>query len=164
MSLSCPVRRPRGFTLLELMIVLSVIAILALVALPTFTDKLVRDQVAEALPLASIAKPAIETAWRQGQPLPADNAAAALPVPEKIVNNVVGSVTVQDGAIHIRFGNRAHKALKGKTLSLRPAVVDDAPVVPVTWLCGRAPPPDKMTARGTDRTDVPAGFLPLRCR
>lgn len=156
--------RPRGFSLIELMVVVSVIAILALVALPTFTDKLVRDQVAEALPLASIAKPAIENAWRLGQPLPADNAATALPVPEKIVNNVVSSVTVQDGAIHIRFGNRAHATLKGKTLSLRPAVVDDSPVVPVTWLCGLAAAPAQMTVKGLNRTDVAPGFLPLRCR
>lgn len=157
-------QRARAFTLIEMMVVVSVIAILALVALPTFTDKLVRDQVAEALPLGAIAKPAIEAAWRAGQPLPADNAAAALPVPEKIVNNVVSSVTVQDGAIHIRFGNRANKLLTGKTLSLRPAVVDDAPIVPVTWLCGAARPPEKMTARGADRTDIPTGLLPLRCR
>ncbi len=157
-------RRPRGFTLIELMVVVSVMAILALIALPSFTDKLVRDQVAEAVPLGAIAKPAIEAAWRAGQPLPADNAAAALPVPEKIVNNVVSSVTVQDGAIHIRFGNRASKLLSGKTLSLRPAVVNDAPIVPVTWLCGAARAPDKMTARGIDRTDIAAGLLPLRCR
>lgn len=149
---------------MELMIVVAVIAILALIALPNFTDKLVRDQVAEALPLAAIAKPPIEAAWRVGQPLPASNTAAALPEAEKIVNNVVSSVTVQDGAIHIRFGNRAHALLKGKTLSLRPAVVEDAPIVPVTWLCGGAPAPEKMTAKGTNRTDIPPGFLPLRCR
>jgi type IV pilus assembly protein PilA len=162
----CPSPAPtdRGFTLMELMVVVAVIAILALIALPSFTDKLVRDQVAEALPLASIAKPVIENAWRLGQPLPADNAAAALPVPEKIVNNVVSSVTVQDGAIHIRFGNRAQAALKGRTLSLRPAVVEDAPVVPVTWICGVAPAPETMTVKGANRTDIPAGLLPLRCR
>lgn len=147
-----------------MMVVVSVIAILALVALPTFTDKLVRDQVAEALPLAAIAKPAIENAWRAGQPLPTDNAAAGLPVSEKIVNNVVSSVTVQEGAIHIRFGNQAHSALKGKTLSLRPGVVDDATIVPMTWICGGARPPDKMTVKGPNHTDIPPGLLPLRCR
>jgi len=54
--------------------------------------------------------------------------------------------------------------LKGKILTLRPAVVEDAPVVPVTWLCGYAGAPQKMTAMGTNRTDVPRAVLPSRCR
>jgi type IV pilus assembly protein PilA len=164
MPLPPALRRPPGFSLMELMIVLAVLAILALVALPTFTDKLVREQVAEALPLAGIAKPAIESAWRLGLPLPAGNMGAGLPEPEKIVNAVVSSVRVQDGAIHIRFGNRAHAALKGKTLTLRAAVVEDTPIVPITWLCGAARPPQGMTAKGANLTDIPTGYLPLRCR
>ena len=156
--------RPGGFTLVELMVVIAVLAILALIALPTFTDKLVRDQIVEALPLADLAKPPVSAAWARGLALPADNAAAGLPAADKIVNTLVSSVTVQDGAIHIQFGNRAHRALKGKTLSLRPAVVEDARVVPVAWICGKAPVPDKMTALGADRTDIPVGLLPLRCR
>ena len=153
-----------GFTLLELLVVIAVLAILALVALPNFTDRLVREQVVEGLTLAAIAKPPVEAAWRLGQPLPADNAAAGLPAADRIVNNVVSAVTVQDGAIQIRFGNRANPKLSGKTLSLRPAVVDDATIVPVTWLCGMAAAPGKMTAKGINRTDVPVALLPLRCR
>ncbi|MGE4241499.1 pilin [Ramlibacter sp.] len=153
-----------GFTLLELMVAIGVVAILMLIALPTYWDRVVRQQVNEALPLAELAKPAVELAWRMGQPLPADNSAAGLPVADKIVNQVVSSVTLDNGAIHIAFGNRAHNALKGKTLTLRPAVVEDARIVPVTWLCGMAPPPEKMTAQGTNRTDVPRELLPPRCR
>ena len=66
MSLPSRMNRLRGATVLEMMVVVSVIAILALAALSTFTDKRVRDQVAEALPLGSIAKPAIENAWLPG--------------------------------------------------------------------------------------------------
>ena len=98
------------------------------------------------------------------QPLPADNAAADLPAPDKIVNYVVSAVAVRAGAIDITFGNRANGALKGKILTLRPAVVDDAPVVPVTWVCGYAAAPDKMTVKGTNNTSVPARYLPLKCR
>jgi len=156
--------RRNGFTLIELMVVIAVIAILSLIALPTYLDRIVREQVAEGLPLGDLAKPPIAAAWRLGQPLPPDNEAAGLPQADKIVNGVVSSVTVQDGAIHIRFGNKANKALSGKVLSLRPAVVEDTPVVPVTWLCGAAAAPDKMKALGTDRTTVPPGLLPLRCR
>ena len=146
------------------MVVIAVLAILALIALPTYTDKIVRQQIAEALPLADIAKQPVGTAWSQNLPLPTDNAAAGLPAADKIVNTLVSSVTVQDGAIHIRFGNSAHRALKGKTLSLRPAGVEDARVVPVAWICAKAPVPDKMTVKGEDRTDIPVGLLPLRCR
>ena len=140
------------------------LAILALIALPTYIDKLAREQIAEALPLADIAKLPVAAAWSQNQPLPADNAAAGLPPADKIVSTLVSSVTVQDGAIHIRFGNSAHRTLKGKTLSLRPAGVDDARVVPVAWICAKAPVPDKMAAQGADRTDIPVGLLPMRCR
>jgi type IV pilus assembly protein PilA len=158
------IARRRGFTMVEMMMVIVVIAILALIALPSYTDKLVRDQVVEALPLADIAKPAIEAGWRAGKPFPANNFEINLPDPEKIVNNVVDRVAVHEGTIRIRFGNRAHKLLKGKILSVRAAVIEDAPVVPITWLCGQAPAPDKMVVVGKNDTDVPVAFLPLRCR
>ena len=49
--------RYRGFTMLELMAVVAVIGILAVLAVPTYMDRIVRDQVKAALPLADIAKP-----------------------------------------------------------------------------------------------------------
>jgi type IV pilus assembly protein PilA len=156
--------RGSGFTMVEMMVILGIIAILALMALPSYQDKFVRDQIAEALPLADIAKAPVAAAWTAGQTFPADNAAAALPPADKIVNNFISSVAVENGAIHITFGNRVNAQIKGKVLTLRPAVVEDAPIVPVTWVCGGAPAPDKMTVKGENRTDVPAGFLPFRCR
>jgi type IV pilus assembly protein PilA len=156
--------RATGFTLIELMLVLTVMAILMLVALPSYLDKLVREQITEALPLADIAKPAMDAAWHLGAALPADNAAAGLPAPDMIVNQRVDAVTVDQGAIHIHFGNQAHKALKGKTLTIRAAGVEAARIVPLAWLCGAAKVPEKMTVQGENRTTVPAGLLPLRCR
>ena len=154
----------RGFTLIEMMVVLAVIAILALMAFPTYQDKLVRDQVIEALPLADIAKPPVAASWMLLKVFPPDNAAAALPPPEKIVNNLVSAVTLEGGAIHITFGNRANGAIRGKLLTLRPAVVEDAPVVPVAWVCGTAPVPGNMSAKGVNRTNIPPNYLPLKCR
>jgi type IV pilus assembly protein PilA len=156
--------RHRGFTILELMVVVGIIAILALLAIPTYQDKFIRDQIAEALPLADIAKPPVALSWALLQNFPADNGAAGLPVADKIVNNYISSVAIQGGAIHITFGNRANSAIRGKVLTLRPAVVDDAPIVPVTWVCGYATAPEKMTVRGENKTNIPPGLLPIKCR
>jgi type IV pilus assembly protein PilA len=156
--------RTRGFTLVEMMVVIGIVAILALMAIPTYQDKFIRDQIAEALPLADLAKPPVALSWTALQTFPADNAAAGLPVAEKIVNNYIRSVSIQSGAVDITFGNKANHAILGKVLTLRPAVVEDAPIVPVTWVCGYASAPEKMTVKGENKTNIPPGLLPLRCR
>lgn len=154
----------RGFTLIELMAVVAVIAILATIALPSMQDRIVRAQIVEAVPIADVAKPGIGAAWQATKSLPADNAALGLPQADKIVGNMVRSVTVDNGAIHIVFGNKANVVLQGKTLTLRPAVVEDAPIVPVAWLCGHSKAPQKMVAQGADKTDVAERYLPMNCR
>lgn len=146
------------------MVVVAILAILALIALPNFSDKIVRDQINEALPLADVAKSPVAAAWTLTHTLPADNAAAGIPVAEKIVGTYVRSVAIENGAIHITFGNSANALIKDKILTLRPAVVDDAPVVPVSWVCAKGKVPDNMTAKGEDLTTVPANYLPLKCR
>ena len=156
--------RSRGFTMVEMMVILGVIAILVLMALPSYMDKFIRDQINEALPLADLAKAPVAAGWTLAQAFPADNAAAGLPPADRIVNNYISSVAVKDGAIHITFGNRANATIKGKVLSIRPAIVEDAPVVPVEWVCGFAAVPGKMTAKGENLTSIPATYLPFRCR
>ncbi len=153
-----------GFTLLEMMVVLAVLAILLLMAVPGAQDSTVRKQIAEAMSLADIAKKPIDDAWKLVQILLPDNAAAGLPVPEKIVNNQIKAVAIENGAIHVTFGYRASGAIKDKTLSLRPAIVEDAKIVPITWTCGNAAAPDPMTIKGQNRTDVPERYLPFSCR
>ncbi len=135
-----------------------------MITAPSIQDRIVRDQIVEAAKLADIAKAPIAAGWSTGATLPADNTAAGLPSADKIVANYVSSLRVEGGAIHLTFGNRANSAIKGKTLTLRPGVVEDAPIVPVAWVCAAAPAPQKMALRGVDRTDVPARFLPLNCR
>lgn len=156
-------RRP-GFTVIEMMVTIAIIAILSAVAIPTYLDRIVRQQIESALPLADIAKRPIAASWAVTQTFPSDNTAAGLPVAEKIVNNYVSAMSVQDGAINITFGNRAVSTLSGKILTLRPAVVEDAPVVPVAWVCGPADVPSKMTAKGVNQTTVPNVYMPLDCR
>lgn len=159
-----PTTGARGFTLIEMMVVVAVIAILALLMAPSYIDRLIRNQIGDALPLADIAKRPIEASWSLARALPADNASIGLPVPEKVVSNYVSSLSVEGGAIHMTFGNRAHNQIRGLILSLRPAIVTDAPVVPIAWVCGYAPVPGNMTAQGENRTDIPAAYLPPQCR
>jgi type IV pilus assembly protein PilA len=154
----------RGFTMIEMVMVLAVIAVLALMSLPSITDRLVREQIVAALPLADIAKPPIAASWASLVAFPTDNADAGLPPANKIVSNLVSSLTVRDGDIDIVFGNNANGTIKGKTLTLRPVVVADAQVVPIAWICASAAVPDQMTAHGEDRTNIPPNLLPVACR
>ena len=155
---------PRGFTLIELVVVMAIIAILALMAVPSYRDKYIREQVIEAMRLTDIAKGPIAVAWSTTKTFPDDNTAAGLPVADKVVSNYVKSLTVEAGAIHVVFGNQANGALRGMTLSLRPAVIEDAPIVPVAWVCGFAAAPEKMTVMAANKTDLPRGWLPVNCR
>jgi type IV pilus assembly protein PilA len=154
----------RGFSLLELLIVLAIIAIIALISLPGVPDKVIRDRVVESLKLADIVKAPIASTWATTAKLPLDNAGAGLPIAERIVNDYISSIAVESGAIQVTFGNRANVAVRGKVLTLRPAVVEDAPIVPLSWVCGNAEAVPRMTARGLNKTTVPERYLPPSCR
>ncbi|MBE7418321.1 MAG: pilin [Ideonella sp.] len=153
-----------GFTLIELLVAIAVLAILATLALPSVQAPMVRQQIVDSAPLINVAKHAVGVRWAASGKLPQDNAEAGLPAADKMVGNYVSSVSVEAGALHVVFGNQANGAINGRTLSFRPAVVDSAPMVPIAWVCAAAPVPDKMSAKGGDRTDVAAKFLPLNCR
>jgi type IV pilus assembly protein PilA len=156
--------REKGFTLIELMVVIAIIGIMASLAVPSFQDRIIRAQVSEGLGLADFAKQAVATYYAKTHNLPQDNEAAGLPPANRIVGNNVSSVMVHSGAIDITFGNQANHNLAGKTLTVRPATVTEYPQVPIAWICGMAAVPQKMTVNGANATDLPGPHLPLDCR
>jgi len=128
--------------------------------LPRLQEGLIRGQVSDGLHLAATAQAAIAAAWERTHALPVDNAAAGLPPPGEFGGHEVGSLSVEGGAIQLRFGRRANAAINGRVLSLRPAIAADE----LTWVCGDAAAPASATVQGANRTDVPERFLPSRCR
>ena len=156
--------RNAGFTWIELVMVLAVLAILGALAIPGMQDTALKKQVREGLELADVAKKGVQAYWAANGELPKDNDEATVPARDKIVGAVVKEVEVDHGAIHVTFGNNASKALAGMKVTLRPAVVKEEPKVPIAWLCHRVPVPDKMQVKGPDRTDVPPKWLPVECR
>jgi len=157
-------RNSAGFTWIELLLVLTVLAVLATMAFPSLRDTALRKQVKEGLALADLAKQGVQVAWTAKAEMPADNAAAGIPPRDKIVGNLVKDVNVEGGAVTLTYGNNAGKALDGKRVTLRPAIVVDQPLVPIAWICHDLPVPNGMEIRGRDETDIPSNMLPLECR
>src|ERR1041384_3861138 len=98
-------RVQKGFTLIELMIVVAIIGILAAIALPAYQDYTIRAKVTEALSLAASAKTAVTESYISNGALPGTNADAGLPDANKIASKFVQSVTVvPNGEIDIIVG------------------------------------------------------------
>jgi type IV pilus assembly protein PilA len=154
----------RGFTLIELMIVVAIIGILASIAIPAYQDYTIRAQVVEAFSLASELKGSIQEYRKVRGEMPRDNAAAGLPGPAMLIGNYVSRVEVAEGALNITFGNLVNKNIDGKILTLQPLVVPGSPMSPMSWRCGLRQIPKGMQAVGTNRTDVDGKFLPTTCR
>jgi type IV pilus assembly protein PilA len=148
---------------MEVVVALAIAALLASMAIPGMTNGIVRKQIVDAVPLADLAKNAVALSWSVTQTLPGDNNKAGIPAPEKIVNNYISAVTVENGAVNITFGNSVNSTIAGKILTFRPAVEPDTPVVPVAWVCAGAAVPGGMTVMGDDKTNVPVALLPYNC-
>lgn len=155
--------RAKGFTLIELMIVVAIIGILATMAVPSYQDMMIKKQVQEGIEFIGFAKQAVAEYYAKRHALPANNAAAGLPPKDKVIGSFVTSLEIENGTIIITYGNRVNKNIMGRTLALRPAYVADARIVPISWVCGAARVPHGLTANGANRTNFPASFLPLDC-
>lgn len=154
----------RGFTMIELLIVLSIVAILALLAAPSVLPARGRTQVLESIQLANELKPAINSHYLIARAFPEDNKAAGLPAPNKLPGNFQTHITIEKGAMHLRLGNKAIKPLQGKTVTIRPVYVEGSPKSPVSWICGFSGIPEGMKAAAPNHTNVEPMYLPVDCR
>jgi type IV pilus assembly protein PilA len=156
--------KAHGFSAIEMMVVVAIIGILAMIAIPSSLNRIIKEQVAATIPWSDAAKEPIALLWKTTGKLPADNTEANLPSADKMVSNFVTNLNVEDGAIHMVLGNKVNGKLQGKILTIRPAVVEGAQVVPVAWICGNAKTPDKMTVKGSNKTNIADEYLPFGCR
>ncbi len=159
-------RGSRGFTLIELMIVVAIIGILASMAISAYQTYTVRAQVTEGLNFATGVKVPVVDAYNNNGLAPPDRPAAGMSAaPTDTRGTYTSQVDIVNGRIDITFGGtKAHAAIFGKTLSLTPYLTPGNTVV---WRCGfDAAPAGALLQGGTKHQNptVEARYLPSTCR
>ena len=113
------------------MIVVTIIGILASIAIPAYQRYTIRAQISEGLSLAGPAKSAIANFYNENGTFPVDNADAALETAGSYAGGYVQSITVNNGVIEIMYGNDANALIDGQTVNLT-AIPNDGSV---SWDC-----------------------------
>ena len=136
----------KGFTLIELMIVVAIIAILAAIAIPAYQDYTIRAQVSDGLSLASGSKTAVAEYYQNRGVYPNTNALAGVATATSIRGNFVSSVTVGgNGVITVLYGYDVNAKISASTLTLTPTDRGGS----MEWDCG---------------STIQDRYLPTQCR
>jgi len=146
-------RSEKGFTFIELWVVVAIIALLAAVAIPAYTDYMKHSKVAEVFMLTVSVKKAISDYYAYHGRFPANNLAAGVLPPEQPIGNYVSRVDVVNGDILVTFGPQNGEGMAGQTLKFRPEVKENALTGTVIWHCG-----------GDEKTTLAREYLPYRCK
>jgi type IV pilus assembly protein PilA len=159
----------KGFTLIELMIVIAIIGILAAIAIPAYQNYTIRSQVTEGLSLADGWKTAISEYYAQNGSFPAASTTSAAGVTGDIsvsgasVGKYVSAIAVTTGGdiIVTYSGTQANAKITGLKLGLYPGLDTNNDVV---WVCGTATTPTGVSSVTiTTSTTVPSAYLPNSC-
>lgn len=140
-------KKQQGFTLIELMIVIAIIAILMAIAIPAYQDYAVRTKASEGINLAAAAKLATAETYSSTGRYPGSNASAGLPTAGSINGKYVTSVSTASGVVTITYSGVEPKLPANATLLLSATTAAGS----VKWKC-------KKGANITDK------YLPSECR
>ena len=156
----------KGFTLIELMIVIAIIGILAAIAIPAYQDYVIRSQVAEGFSMAGAAKAAVAEYYANKGKWPSGNSAAGVGSALSIRGKYVSQLTITNGSIDIKYGGaQANKVIVGKDIGLQPGVSANGDTI---WKCALAADPSGWLNNTTSATDVSTTvlgkYLPSSCR
>jgi type IV pilus assembly protein PilA len=151
----------KGFTLIELMIVVAIIGILAAIAIPAYQNYTIRSQVTEGLNLASAVETGVAEYYANTGRWPANMANAGGDAVNAPSGKYVTGVTVTTGGvITATYGNQANSAILAGTLILTPGPNLNGDV---SWICGDHTAPTGISVTGTKGT-VAQKYLPQVCR